>query len=139
VKTTEAPPTLTHPSLRFEHGQITPPLESSETLDPRGPSFFSHSFLDTISAEARNGSSHDAFMRQWLDDIPSAAQRMMAAGLNVNKRRGKDRKNGQSKVKKGARSGMQDRRPSTDASVMSHVAQTQVNCEMADLLYDLHL
>ncbi|QMW37015.1 hypothetical protein G4B11_000251 [Aspergillus flavus] len=138
VQTSEATLDHTRPSFRFQHGQITPPLESNETLN-QSPSFSPHTFLNTTSAGTRNGSLHDDATRQWQDDIPSAAQRMIATDLNTNRSHEVDREDGEPRVNKDARSDMQDRWPSTGAGVMFHVAEAKVNCGLAAHLDELHL
>lgn len=139
IQNSEAPLNLTHPSFRFEHGQITPPLDSDENLNQRGPSYFPHTSLNTISAGTHNGPSHDAVTRQWLGNISSPTQEMDTADLNDNRSQKADMKNCQARANKGVRSDTQNLRASTDAGVMCHATEAKVNCGLAVHLHDLRL
>ncbi|KAE8388701.1 hypothetical protein BDV23DRAFT_158579 [Aspergillus alliaceus] len=116
------------PGHRFEHGQVTPPLDNARVPPPSVADNWTPSRLHD-----------DVVLRQWLSDMPSAAQRLLAADLTINKSCVKSRQSSHHKVVKAHLPILQNRRASTGTDVRFGNVLDEKYDNLAELLSDLHL
>ncbi|KAE8154600.1 hypothetical protein BDV25DRAFT_147554 [Aspergillus avenaceus] len=130
----QPPPTPVRPGIRFEHGQITPPLETDGSLNPWAPLPSCNSAVD----QPPHPSTKEQMIRQWITDMPSAAQRMIAADLRLNRCQGRCKQTTNYRVGKDTESnGL--RRRSSNRDDKSQTAQAEVGTQLAGLVNELHL